>query len=159
MEVTSGAFELEGCNLLSTEDHAPLGGLSNGGWNLTYSDQPNQMIAASQAAVGLADYTSSIAMLIKADGTVQDVRPGMPAFQHGVSPYTRVVAINGRQFSIDELNRTVAESKAQRGPIILLGFNAGFLENHEMDYHGGLRYPHVVRNEGATDYLDGILKP
>jgi predicted metalloprotease with PDZ domain len=145
--------------LLSTDDHAPLGGLISGGWNLTYSDEPNQMIAASQAARGLADYTSSIGMLIKADGTVQDVLPGMPAFQQGVSPYTRVVAVNGRQFTIDELNRTVAESKAQGGPIALLVSNAGFLESHEMDYHGGLRHPHLVRNEGATDYLDGILKP
>lgn len=145
--------------LLSTDDHAPVGGLSSGGWNLTYSDEPNQMIAASQAALGLADYTSSIGMLIKADGTVQDVLPGMPAFQQGVSPYTRVVAVNGRQFSIDELNRAVTDSKAQAGPIVLLLSNAGFLENHEMDYHGGLRYPHLVRNEGATDYLDGILKP
>jgi predicted metalloprotease with PDZ domain len=145
--------------LQSTDDHAPFGGLSSGGWNLTYSDEPNQMFAASQSALGLADYTSSIGMLIKADGTVQDVLPGMPAFQNGVSPYTRVVAVNGSQISIDELNRAVTDSKAQVGPIVLLLSNAGFLENHEMDYHGGLRYPHLVRNEGATDYLDGILKP
>jgi predicted metalloprotease with PDZ domain len=145
--------------LQSTDARAPVGGLITGGWNLTYSDEPNQMIAASQAAIGLADYTSSIGMLIKADGTVQDVLPGMPAFQQGVSPYTRVVAVNGRQFSIDELNRAVAESKAQGGPVVLLVLNAGFLEKHEVDYHGGLRYPHLVRNEGTTDYLDGILKP
>lgn len=145
--------------LQAVDVHAPLGGLSGGGWQTTYNDEPNQMIAASQAAVGVADYTSSIGMLVKADGTVQDAIPGMPAYQRGISPYTRVVAVNGRQFSIDELNRALAESKTQTGPIVLLVSNAGFLESHEIDYHGGLRYPHLVRNEAADDYLDEILKP
>ncbi len=27
------------------------------------------------------------------------------------------------------------------------------------DYHGGPRYPHLVRNEAARDFLDEILKP
>ena len=145
--------------LQSTDDHAPVGGLIGGGWNLAYNDEPNQIMVAAQAANGLADYTSSIGMLIKADGTVQDVLPGMPAFQKGVSPYTKVVAVNGRQFSIDELNRAVADSKSQAGPIVLLISNSGFVENHELDYHGALRSPHLVRNESTSTYLDDILKP
>jgi predicted metalloprotease with PDZ domain len=145
--------------LQSTDDHAPVGGFTGGGWNLTYNDEPNQMMVAAQAANGISDYTSSIGMVIKADGTVQDVLPGMPAFQKGVSPYTKVVAVNGHQFSIDELNRAVADSKSQEGPIVLLISNSGFVENHELDYHGGLRRPHLVRNESSTTYLDDILKP
>jgi hypothetical protein len=41
----------------------------------------------------------------------------------------------------------------------LLVSNAGFVESHEIDYHGGPRYPHLVRNEAAPDFLDEILKP
>jgi len=145
--------------LQSVDAHAPLKGLTEGGWQLTYNDEPNQMMAASHAAAGPADYTSSIGLLVKADGTVQDAIPGLPAYQRGISPYTRIVAVNGRQFTVDELDRAVAESKTLTGPIVLLTSNAGFIESHELDYHGGLRYPHLVRNDGGHDYLDEILKP
>jgi predicted metalloprotease with PDZ domain len=145
--------------LQSVDARAPLGGLVGGGWQLTYSDEPNQMIAASQAAARPVDYTSSIGVLVKADGTVQDAIPGMPAYQRGIRPYTRVLAVNGRQFSPEELNKALAESKKQTGTIVLLVSNAGFVESHEIDYHDGLRYPHLVRNETVLDYLDEILKP
>ncbi len=151
------SFFLE--RLQSVDGHAPLGGLGGGGWQLTYNDEPNQMIAASQAAARPADYTASIGVLVKADGTVEDAIPGMPAYQSGDSPNTRVLAVNGRQFSIEELNKVLAETKTQTGTIILLVSNAGFVESHEIDYHGGPRYPHLVRNEAARDFLDEILKP
>jgi len=28
-----------------------------------------------------------------------------------------------------------------------------------IDYHGGERYPHLVRIPGAPDYLDQLIKP
>jgi predicted metalloprotease with PDZ domain len=151
------SFFLE--RLQSVDAHAPLGGLGGGGWQLTYNDEPNQMIAASEAAARPANYTASIGVLVKADGTVEDAIPGMPAYQCGVRPYTRVLAVNGRQFSIEELTKSLVESKTQTGTIILLVSNAGFVESHEIDYHGGPRYPHLVRNEAAPDFLDEILKP
>jgi len=151
------SFFLE--RLQSVDAHAPLGGLGGGGWQLTYNDEPNQMIAASEAAARPADYTASIGVLVRADGTVEDAIPGMPAYQCGVRPYTRVLAVNGRQFSIEELNKALIESKTQAGMILLLVSNAGFVESHEIDYHGGPRYPHLVRNEAAPDFLDEILKP
>jgi predicted metalloprotease with PDZ domain len=145
--------------LQSVSAHAPLGGLIGGGWELTYNDEPNQMIAASQAIPGPVDYTSSIGLLVKPDGTVHDAIPGMPAYQRGIRPYTRILAVNGRQFSTEELNKALAESKKQVAPIALLISNGGFVESHEVDYHSGLRYPHLVRNEASRNYLDEILKP
>jgi hypothetical protein len=90
---------------------------------------------------------------------VQDAVPGMPAYQRGIRPYTKILAVNSRQFSIEELNKALAESKTKTGTVILLVSNAGFVESHEIDYHGGLRYPHLARNETAPDSLDEILKP
>lgn len=151
------SFFLE--RLQSVNAHAPLGGVTGGGWELTYNDEPNQMIAASQAIPGPVDYTSSIGLLVKPDGTVLDAIPGMPAYQRGIRPYTRILAVNGRQFSTEELNKALAESKKQVGPMVLLISNGGFVESHEVDYHGGLRYPHLVRSEASRNYLDEILKP
>ena len=33
------------------------------------------------------------------------------------------------------------------------------LETHEIQYHGGNRFPHLERVEGTPDYLDEIFKP
>jgi predicted metalloprotease with PDZ domain len=151
------SFFLE--RLQSVDAHAPLGGLIGGGWHLTYNGEPNQMIAASQATPGPVDYTASIGALIKPDGTVQDSIPGMPAYQSGVRPYTRILAVNGRQFTVEELNKTLAESKTRAGTITLLISNAGFVESHDVDYHEGPRYPHLTRDNAARDYLSEILKP
>jgi predicted metalloprotease with PDZ domain len=151
------SFFLE--RLQSVDTHAPLGGIRGGGWHLTYNDEPNQMIAASQATPGPVDYTASIGVLIKSDGTVQDAIPGMPAYQSGVRPYTRILAVNGRQFSVEELNKTLVELKTRTGPITLLISSAGFVESHDIDYHGGPRYPHLIRDDAARDYLNEILKP
>ena len=145
--------------LQSVDAHASLGGITGGGWHLTYNEEPNQMIAASQATIGPVDYTSSIGVLVKTDGTVQDAIPGMPAYQCGIRPYTRILGVNGRQFSIEELNKALTESKDETHKILLLVTNAGFVESHEIDYHGGLHNPHLVRNQDSRDYLDEILKP
>jgi predicted metalloprotease with PDZ domain len=142
----------------STSAHAPLGGLTGGGWTLTYNDQPNEIMTAAQAAQGGADYTASIGLVVKSDGIVMDVIPGMAAFETGMSPYTRIVTVNGEQFTPEGLTRAIADSGAQESHLVLQVMNSGYLEKHEIAYHGGPRYPHLVRNAGETDYLDQILK-
>ena len=142
----------------STGPHAPLGGITGGGWQLVYNDEPNEFIAAGDAESGGADFTSSIGLHVKGDGTVIDAIPGMPAFEAGISPYLKIVAVNGRQFSVDELKRAVHDSKSNSAPIKLSALNANTLETHEIQYHDGNRYPHLERVEGAPDYLDEALK-
>lgn len=41
----------------------------------------------------------------------------------------------------------------------MLVANGGFVETYEVNYHDGIRYPHLERAEGASDYLDEIIKP
>jgi len=36
--------------------------------------------------------------------------------------------------------------------------NTGTLEKHEIKYQGGIRYPHLERVAGTSDYLGEILK-
>jgi hypothetical protein len=96
---------------------------------------------------------------VKGDGTVVDSIPGMPAFESGVSPYLRIIAVNGRAFSVDELNRAIAGSRSSAGTIVITATNTGAIETHEIHYQGGNRYPHLERIGGTADYLSDILKP
>ncbi len=143
----------------STAATAPLGGITGGGWKLVYSDDANEFLAAGDAVSGGGDYTSSIGLRVKGDGTVVDSIPSMPAFESGVSPYLRIIAVNGRAFSVDELNRAIANSRSSAGPIVITAINTGAIETHEIRYQGGNRYPHLERVDGTADYLDDILKP
>ena len=143
----------------STADTAPLGGITGGGWKLVYSDDANEFLSAGDAVSGGGDYTASIGLKVKGDGTVVDSIPGMPAFESGVSPYLRIIAVNGRAFSVDELNRAIAGSRSSAGTIVITATNTGAIETHEIHYQGGNRYPHLERVDGTADYLGDILKP
>ena len=143
----------------STADTAPLGGINGGGWRLVYSDDANEFLSAGDAVSGGGDYSASIGLKVKGDGTVVDSIPGMPAFESGVSPYLRIIAVNGRAFSVDELNRAIAGSRSSAGTIVITATNTGAIETHEIHYQGGNRYPHLERIGGTADYLSDILKP
>jgi predicted metalloprotease with PDZ domain len=143
----------------STADTAPLGGINGGGWKLVYSDDANEFLSAGDAVSGGGDYTASIGLKVKGDGTVVDSIPGMPAFESGVSPYLRIIAVNGRAFSVDELTRAIAGSRSSAGTIVITATNTGAIETHEIHYQGGNRYPHLERIDGTADYLSDILKP
>jgi hypothetical protein len=41
----------------------------------------------------------------------------------------------------------------------LLVSNSDFYKVHDIDYHGGERYAHLVRDESKPDLLDEIIKP
>ena len=71
----------------------------------------------------------------------------------------KVVGVNGRQFSLEELTRAIQNSKSNPSPISVLVSNSGVLETHDLIYHGGAAYPHLQRVQSVKDYLDDILKP
>jgi hypothetical protein len=83
----------------------------------------------------------------------------MPAFESGISPYLKIIGVNGRAFSMDELKRAVRDSETSASPIELMTDNSGKMELHKIHYQGGSRFPHLERVDGSPDYLDEILKP
>ena len=145
--------------LNSTDAGAPLGGITGGGWKLIYNDEPNVILSAGEAVSGGGDFTASIGLRVNRDGTVVDAIPEMPAFESGLSPYLKIIGVNSRQFSIDELKRAIQDSKMNSAAIEIQADNAGTLESHQIQYHGGNRFPHLERVDGTPDYLDEILKP
>jgi len=44
-------------------------------------------------------------------------------------------------------------------PIRLLVLNDDYYKTCAIDYHGGERYPQLVRQEGKPDLLDDLVKP
>jgi len=57
------------------------------------------------------------------------------------------------------LKDAIAAAKGGEAPIRLLLKFQGSYRTAAVDYHGGLQYPHLVRVEGAPDYLSKIIAP
>jgi predicted metalloprotease with PDZ domain len=142
-----------------TGPKAPLGGIEGGGWELVYDDMPNEFLTAAQGVSGRANLTSSLGMSVGRDGMIDDVIPGMAAAKAGLSPYMKILAVDDRQFSVEELNRAVKDSKTGSGTIDILASNTGTIEHHSISYRDGMRAPHLKRVEGKPDMLGTILTP
>jgi predicted metalloprotease with PDZ domain len=145
--------------LTSLDPHAPLGGLTAGGWKLVYSDAPNWYIDVKERADKYIDLTYSLGMRIKADGTVIDVLPSSPAAKSGLAPSMKVVAVNNRRWSVDIALDAIAESKSSPNQLEILADNRGYLATFKVAYQGGQRYPHLERDPSTPDVLGKILKP
>lgn len=139
----------------STSPKPPTGGIENGGWNFVFNDQPIK--TPSRHAVADDEYT--IGLQVASDGSVFDSIVNGPAFKAGISPGMKVVGINGRLYTHDLLEDAIKASKENSQPISLLVVNDDYYLTCNIDYHGGVRYPHLVRNESKPDYLDELDKP
>jgi predicted metalloprotease with PDZ domain len=139
----------------STSAQAPLGGVEASGWKLGFSDKPSPQARPSSGV----DAPYSIGLSMGHDGKVYDSIWNGPAFNAGITPGMQVTEVDGRPFSPRLLINAIAESTTNSQPIVLQVLNDGYYATCTIDYHGGARYPELVRESDVPDYLDNnILK-
>ncbi len=134
------------------------GGIEAAGWKLVYKDKPSAYAKGSSRGGG-ADFVYSLGLSIGKDGAISDVRWDGPAFNAGVGSGATVVAVNGEAYSGDVLEDAVKAAKDDKAPIELMLKEFDRYRTVKLDYHGGLRYPHLERIESKPDYLTPILTP
>ncbi|GAB6194759.1 M61 family metallopeptidase [Lysobacter xanthus] len=138
------------------DGRTPLtGGLEAAGWRLVFKDEPNR-VAKAAAKEGGADFVYSLGLSIGKDGKVADVRWDSPAFNAGIGTGMTLVAVNDREYSKDALTDAVKAAKAEAAPIRLMVKTFDRYQTIPVDYHGGLRYPHLERIPGKADLLSSI---
>ena len=137
--------------------HAPMGGVTRGGWKLVFGAEPTAY--AKAASRGGADAWYSLGFYASPKGDVADVREGSPAFQAGLIPGMNLLSVDGRAFSAEALKQAIRDAKASKDAIRLTVKNGPFVKDFTVDYHGGERYPRLERGEGAPDLLSQILAP
>jgi predicted metalloprotease with PDZ domain len=144
--------------LTTKEDHAPLGGIENGGYRLTYLDTPNSIEESMEAVRGL-DAWYSLGLHISHEGALRDVLFDSPAYKAGLGPEMKIVAVNGRAYTDALMHDAIRNSKTTQAPIELIVENTAYFRDLKIDYHGGERYPHLERVDSKPDMLDQILQP
>jgi predicted metalloprotease with PDZ domain len=140
--------------LNSTSDHAPLGGIEHAGWKLKYNGEQSDFFETAEEGANLS---YSIGLKVKDDGFISDISMAGPAAKAGISPATRIVAVNGRQFTATILREAIGTAVTDGKPIELLLRDGEYYKTYSVDYHGGERYPHLSRIENTPDLLADIV--
>jgi len=138
--------------------HAPLGGITNGGWRLVYTDKPNTFVRVGDHARKSIDFSYSIGAMLKEDGSVMDVNPNMEAAKAGLAPGMKIITVNGRAWSASVLHEAIAAAGTSKTPIELTVENGSFTGVYKLNYHGGERYPHLERDPTKPDLIGEVIK-
>ncbi len=144
---------------LESNGPAPLDGLARGGYKLVYTETPSDYFKNAEDRRKVTDLTYSLGMVIGNEGRLTDVMWEGFAYQKGFTVGTQIVAVDGSAYRADRLKDAIREAHKSGGSIELLVKNGDRYRTIRMDYHDGLRYPHLERTPNVSAHLDQIFAP
>ena len=100
-----------------TSEHAPLEGLTRGGYRLVYTNTPSEWFNSNEKARKITDLRYSGGLVLGKDGEITGVAWDSPAFKAGLTVGTKLIAVNGRALDTDQLKAAI---KAKKSPLSLL---------------------------------------
>lgn len=142
----------------ATSEHAPLGGITGGGWRLVYTEKPNAFLAAVAKEAKVTEVMYSLGFELNKDGTLIDVIPGSPAYLAGLGPGMKLLAVNGRRWSSAVLTDALNTAHASRQPIEFIAQNGEFFKTYSVPYADGVKSPHLERVDTQPDLLTSIIR-
>jgi predicted metalloprotease with PDZ domain len=143
----------------ATSAHAPLNGITNGGYKLVYTGVRSELWRLEEFSNHVANFAYSLGFTVHDDGKIADVHLNTPAFKAGLAPATTIIAVNGRQFSTGLLHHAIQDGVNATVPIQLLVKDGEYYKTISIDYHEGEKYPHLVRDKSKPDYIGDITRP
>ena len=152
-------FDWRGLLVRRTTEHAagaPKAGFERNGYRLVYTDQPTKAAQANARLRG-SDYTYSLGLTVDKDGNLNSVLWDGPAFKAGLSAGAQILAVGGTAFSDDALKAAVIAAKGTKAPIVLTVKKGSAVTTASLDWHGGLRYPHLEKIGTGETGLDRLL--
>jgi predicted metalloprotease with PDZ domain len=144
--------------LTSLSPNAPLGGITDGGYKLEFTDTSNEMTRDNETYYRGVNAWYSLGFKTS-DQSVNDVLVGSIADKAGLGPGMKLIAINGRKATDELLHSAIKDAKGSQKPIEFIVENQGFFKVIKMDYYNGERYPHIVRADRSHALLDDVIKP
>jgi predicted metalloprotease with PDZ domain len=144
----------------SIDKPAPLDGIKRGGYKLVFTDAPNALQKASDQQRKHVNLLYSIGVEIsdkEQEGNILQVIWDSPAFKANLTEGGQVLAVNGSAYSVEVLKDAIRSAKGTKLPIQLIVKTEDRFSVVEIDYHDGLRYPHLERDEAVEARLDAII--
>jgi predicted metalloprotease with PDZ domain len=137
----------------------PLDGITRGGYRLVFTDTPSEVYRLTDEHAKVTSLTYSIGVSVDKDGKLQSVLWNGPAWRSGLAPGTQVLAVDGFAFDADTLKSAIRAGIHSSEPLELIVREGARFRTVRIDYHDGLRYPHLVRDAARAAVLDQILAP
>jgi predicted metalloprotease with PDZ domain len=137
----------------------PTDEIERAGYKLVYTDKPNFYASGRGGPRAGVNAWFDAGVRLSGNGNVQDVRQGSAAWDAGLAPGMQVVAVDNRAFSGTIFTGAITEAKGGKAPIELWIKQGTWYGKLSLNYHDGLRYPHLVRIPGTTDMLSEIMAP
>ncbi len=132
-------------------------GLERHGWRLVYTDTPTATFRQNEDDYGVLDLSYSIGLTVTDSGVIRTVAWGGPAFEAGIAPRSKIVAVQRQPFTKDRLMEAVRT--ARRSPVQLTIEQDGRRVERTIPYQATLRYPRLTRIAGKPDTLTRLLQP
>ncbi|MBV9183806.1 MAG: M61 family metallopeptidase [Acidobacteria bacterium] len=154
--------------IYDVEANMPEDGLTRGGYRLVYNDTEPDAMKHRDKSRG-ASFATSLGLSLKpeandddndgATGGVANVWWDSPAFKAGLTPEMQVKAVNDQAFTVVNLRDAILAAENSSTPIKLLVKRDQDFLTLNVNFHEGLRYPHLERIESTPNRLDAILEP
>ena len=138
---------------------APLDWVRRGGYRLVYREAPTAYFSSREKARDVVDLTYTLGITIGKEGEINGVAWESPLFNEGVTSGTRILAVNGRAYSAEDLKGAITAAKASRRPIELQLKKGSYFHTVSLPYYGGLRYPVLEKIGRGPSTLDALLAP
>lgn len=145
--------------------NVPENGFTQGGYRLVYNDNEPEWLKKAESVRGVS-FVTSLGFSVKSDISGPDSHGGIDqvwwdslAFKAGVTPDMQLQAVNDQKYTPAVLRETILAAEKSQEPIKLLLKRGDEFVTISLDYHGGMRYPHLERVETTPDRLDAILAP
>jgi len=138
----------------------PLDGLRRGGYRLVFTEAPSDFDKAVQEQRKRVDFWYSIGLIIdqgEKPGGILQVRWDSPAFKAGLTRSSEILAVNGYAYSVARLKDAIQAARGTQSSIELIVKSGEVFGLAKLEYHGGLRYPHLEREPSQPARLDEIL--
>ena len=136
----------------------PLDGLAAVGWKLVYTDKPSESQKNAEEVMKVSNFASSIGLTIaREESRIADVRWDGPAFQAGMAPGGKLIAVNNQAYKPERLADAIKAAQTNKGSIELLVKSGDLYRSYKVAYQGGPKYPHLERIAGTVDRLSAIF--
>ncbi len=136
-----------------------MGGIEKGGWKLEYTNEAPTILKMREGQRKYTELSYSLGFAIGEDGAIGDVLPGSPADKAGLMQGMKLIAVNERKWSAKILRDAVKAGVTNDAPLELLVENSDYYKTYPVAYHGGEKYPILVREAGKPDLIADIIKP
>ena len=137
---------------------SPLAGIVRGGYKLVFSDTPSDYAQAVDAQRKRTTLLYSIGLTMdEKEGSIFEVLWGSPAFDAKLTEGTQILAVDGSAYSADVIKAAIRSAKNGSAPIELIVKSQDQFKVVKIDYHGGLRFPHLERDPAVPARLDELL--